>query len=105
MAAGRGVSCVLYEGDNGYCSVVAEVEVNQDTGRVSVKRLVIANDCGPISNPDGLKNQLEGGALQRYEPGAFGRGDVGRPEGDVHRLAHLPAAVPGRRCSDDRNRA
>jgi nicotinate dehydrogenase subunit B len=29
-----------------------------------VKRLVIANDCGPISNPDGLKNQLEGGALQ-----------------------------------------
>jgi nicotinate dehydrogenase subunit B len=64
VAAGRGVSCVLYEGDNGYCSVVAEVEVNQDTGRVSVKRLVIANDCGPISNPDGLKNQLEGGALQ-----------------------------------------
>ncbi len=64
VATGRGVSCVLYEGDNGYCSVVAEVEVNQDTGRVSVKRLVIANDCGPISNPDGLKNQLEGGALQ-----------------------------------------
>jgi CO/xanthine dehydrogenase Mo-binding subunit len=64
VAAGRGVSCVLYEGDNGYCSVVAEVEVNQDTGRVNVKRLVIANDCGPISNPDGLKNQLEGGALQ-----------------------------------------
>jgi nicotinate dehydrogenase subunit B len=64
LAAGRGVSCVFYEGDNGYCSVVAEVEVNQDTGRVSVKRLVIANDCGPISNPDGLKNQLEGGALQ-----------------------------------------
>jgi CO/xanthine dehydrogenase Mo-binding subunit len=64
VATGRGVSCVLYEGDNGYCSVVAEVDVNQDTGRVSVKRLVIANDCGPISNPDGLKNQLEGGALQ-----------------------------------------
>jgi nicotinate dehydrogenase subunit B len=63
VAAGRGVSCVLYEGDNGYCATVAEVEVNQDTGAVAVKRLVIANDCGPISNPDGLKNQLEGGAL------------------------------------------
>ena len=25
--------------------------------------LVIANDAGPISNPDGLRNQLEGGAL------------------------------------------
>src|SRR5262249_9942219 len=62
--SGRGMSCVLYEGDNGYCAMVAEVEVDQTTGRVLVKRLVIANDCGPISNPDGLRNQLEGGALQ-----------------------------------------
>src|SRR2546429_8613845 len=43
--------------------MVAEVEVNQDTGKVAVKRLVIANDAGPISNPDGLRNQLEGGSL------------------------------------------
>ena len=63
IAAGRGVSCVLYEGDNGYCAMVAEVEVNQDTGEITVMRLVIASDCGPISNPDGLRNQLEGGAL------------------------------------------
>jgi CO/xanthine dehydrogenase Mo-binding subunit len=62
--SGRGVSCVLYEGDNGYCAMVAEVDVNQDTGAVIVRRLVIAEDCGPISNPDGLRNQLEGGALQ-----------------------------------------
>ena len=58
------MSCVLYEGDNGYCAMVAEVDVNQDTGAVIVRRLVIANDSGPISNPDGLRNQLEGGALQ-----------------------------------------
>ena len=64
VVQGRGVSCVLYEGDNGYCSVVAEVEVNQTTGTIVVKRLTIANDCGPISNPNGLANQLEGGALQ-----------------------------------------
>jgi nicotinate dehydrogenase subunit B len=63
VVSGRGISCVLYEGDNGYCAIVAEVDVNQDTGRITVKRLVIANDAGPISNPDGLKNQLEGGAL------------------------------------------
>jgi nicotinate dehydrogenase subunit B len=63
VVSGRGISCVLYEGDNGYCAAVAEVDVNQDTGAISVKRLVIANDVGPISNPDGLKNQLEGGAL------------------------------------------
>jgi CO/xanthine dehydrogenase Mo-binding subunit len=63
IATGRGIACVLYEGDNGYCAMVAEVEVNQDTGAILVKRFVIANDSGPISNPDGLKNQLEGGAL------------------------------------------
>ncbi len=63
VVSGRGISCVLYEGDNGYCAAVAEVDVNQDTGRITVKRLVIANDVGPISNPDGLRNQLEGGAL------------------------------------------
>jgi CO/xanthine dehydrogenase Mo-binding subunit len=64
VARGRGMSCVLYEGDNGYCAMVAEVDVNQDSGLVTVRRLVIANDSGPISNPDGLRNQLEGGAIQ-----------------------------------------
>jgi len=64
VASGRGISCVLYEGDNGYCAMVAELDVNQDSGVVTVRRLVIAEDCGPISNPDGLRNQLEGGALQ-----------------------------------------
>lgn len=64
VARGRGISCVLYEGDNGYCAMVAEADVNQDTGAVVVTRIVIANDSGPISNPDGLRNQLEGGAVQ-----------------------------------------
>jgi nicotinate dehydrogenase subunit B len=64
VVSGRGISCVLYEGDNGYCAVVAEVEVNQSTGTIVVKRLTIANDSGPISNPNGLTSQLEGGALQ-----------------------------------------
>ena len=64
IATGRGMACVLYEGDNGYSALVLEVEVNQDTGKVAVKQIVAATDCGPISNPDGLRNQIEGGALQ-----------------------------------------
>jgi CO/xanthine dehydrogenase Mo-binding subunit len=64
VASGRGMACVAYEGDNGYVAMVAELEVNQDTGQVNVKRMVVAQDCGPISNPDGMKNQIEGGALQ-----------------------------------------
>jgi nicotinate dehydrogenase subunit B len=61
---GRGIACVDYEGGNGYAALVAEVEVNLETGAVHPTRFVVALDCGPISNPDGLKNQIEGGLLQ-----------------------------------------
>jgi CO/xanthine dehydrogenase Mo-binding subunit len=64
IASGRGIACVLYEGDNGYCALAAQVEVDQETGAVVVKRLVAGVDVGPISNPDGLRNQIEGGTLQ-----------------------------------------
>ncbi|PYR25518.1 MAG: hypothetical protein DMF92_20420 [Acidobacteria bacterium] len=64
ILSGRGIACVGYEGENGYSGMVAEVDVNQSTGAIVVKRLVVAQDCGPISSPDGLKNQTEGGALQ-----------------------------------------
>jgi CO/xanthine dehydrogenase Mo-binding subunit len=63
VVSGRGVACVLYEGDNGYCAVVAEVDVNQDSGLVVVRRCVVGMDCGPISNPNGLTNQVEGGLI------------------------------------------
>jgi CO/xanthine dehydrogenase Mo-binding subunit len=64
VATGRGIACVAYEGDNGYAAMVAEVAVNRATGAVTVTRLVVAHDCGPISNPDGVRHQIEGGALQ-----------------------------------------
>jgi nicotinate dehydrogenase subunit B len=64
IATGRGMACVVYEGDNGYVAMVAEVEVDRASGKVAAKRLVVAQDCGPVSNPDGMRNQLEGGALQ-----------------------------------------
>jgi nicotinate dehydrogenase subunit B len=64
IASGRGIACVAYEGDNGYAALVAEVEVDQASGRVQPKRFVAALDCGPVSNPDGLRNQVEGGILQ-----------------------------------------
>ncbi len=63
-ATGRGIACVAYEGDNGYAALVAEVEVDQASGRIQPKKFVLANDSGPISNPDGLRNQIEGGVLQ-----------------------------------------
>ena len=64
VVTGRGVAVVAYEGDNGYTGIVVEADVNQDTGKILVRGMWVAIDAGPISNPDGLRNQAEGGALQ-----------------------------------------
>lgn len=61
---GRGVACVAYEGDNGYAAMVADLLVNLRTGVLKPLKFTVAIDCGPISNPDGLRNQVEGGILQ-----------------------------------------
>ncbi|HEY2390383.1 MAG TPA: molybdopterin cofactor-binding domain-containing protein [Candidatus Angelobacter sp.] len=61
---GRGIACVAYEGNNGYAATVAEVSVDLESGLVTPKSFTVAIDCGPISNPDGLRNQTEGGILQ-----------------------------------------
>jgi CO/xanthine dehydrogenase Mo-binding subunit len=55
---------------------IAEVEVNRDTGRVWVKRLVCAHDCGLVVNPEALRRTVEGAmmhALSRalHEEAAF----------------------------------
>jgi nicotinate dehydrogenase subunit B len=63
-ATGRGIACVAYEGNNGYCGLVAEVQVDLKSGSVTVTSFNAAIDAGPISNPDGLRNQTEGGILQ-----------------------------------------
>jgi nicotinate dehydrogenase subunit B len=52
-------------------ATVAEVDVNQDTGVIRVRRIVVAQDSGPISNPDGMRNQIEGGALHALSRALF----------------------------------
>jgi nicotinate dehydrogenase subunit B len=64
IASGRGVACVAYEGANGYAALIAYVDVDLESGVVQPKHFVVALDCGPISNPDGLRNQTDGGILQ-----------------------------------------
>jgi nicotinate dehydrogenase subunit B len=44
-------------------AVIAEVEVNRQTGGVWVKRLVCAHDCGLVINPGGLRRTVECGML------------------------------------------
>jgi CO/xanthine dehydrogenase Mo-binding subunit len=54
-----------------YVGQVVEVEVNKKTGKVRVKKIWIAHDCGLIINPDGVRNQVEGGMLQALSMALF----------------------------------
>jgi nicotinate dehydrogenase subunit B len=42
---------------------MAEVEVNRKTGRIWVKRIVCAHDCGLVINPEALVHTIENGLL------------------------------------------
>jgi CO/xanthine dehydrogenase Mo-binding subunit len=61
---GRGFSCVLYEGLDGYCAVVAEVSVDTATGIITVTKATVGIDTGAVVNPNGLRNQMEGQVIQ-----------------------------------------
>ena len=58
---GLGLAFARYKGTSGYCAAVAEVAA--DT-RISLRRLWLAVDVGRVINPDGVINQVEGGAIQ-----------------------------------------
>ena len=64
IANGRGMAYVRYNNATTYVAAVAEVDVNRKTGEVRVTRICVGHDCGQIINPDGLANQIEGGAIQ-----------------------------------------
>ena len=58
---GHGIAWARYKNFGAYCAVVAEVEGAAD---IRVRRVVVAVDVGEVVNPDGVANQMEGGAIQ-----------------------------------------
>jgi nicotinate dehydrogenase subunit B len=61
---GQGIGFARYKTLATYVAVVAEVEIDRNSGRIRVPRAFAAADAGQIINPDGLKNQIEGGMIQ-----------------------------------------
>jgi CO/xanthine dehydrogenase Mo-binding subunit len=57
---GRGIGFARYQ-SGAYCAAVADVAVDH---RVQVRTLTVAVDVGAEVNPDGVVNQIEGGAVQ-----------------------------------------
>lgn len=60
---GLGIGYARYSGSSTYCAVIAQVAVD-DAGAPRAHRIWAAADCGPIVNPDGVRNQIAGGAMQ-----------------------------------------
>jgi len=61
-AKGRGVAISGLAGT--VVAQIADVEVNRSTGKVTVRKVTVAHDCGIIVNPDGVRNQIEGNIIQ-----------------------------------------
>src|SRR5262249_6048265 len=61
VLTGRGVAYAFR--NQTVVAEIAAVEVNRRTGRVWVKRLVCAHDCGLVINPEALRRTIEGAML------------------------------------------
>ncbi len=73
---GRGFAFARYKNLGAYAAVAMEVGVDRESGRIDVVRVVAAVDSGDVVNPDGIRNQIEGGIVQSlswslYESVAF----------------------------------
>jgi CO/xanthine dehydrogenase Mo-binding subunit len=64
LLIGRGMAYTRYKGAENYIAMFMDVEVEPASGRIGVRRIVCAHDCGLIVNPDALSNQVEGAILQ-----------------------------------------
>ncbi len=64
QSRGRGFAFARYKNLGAFAAIAAEVEVDPNTGAVGIKRIVAAVDSGQVVNPDGIRNQIEGGIVQ-----------------------------------------
>ncbi len=64
VLTGRGMAYVHYKHDETMVAMGMEVAVERATGRIRVTRVVCAQDCGLMINPDCVQAQLEGNILQ-----------------------------------------
>ena len=63
VRVGRGIAYMRYKQAENYIAMAMEVAV-EPSGRILVRRVVCAHDCGLVVNPDALTNQIEGCIVQ-----------------------------------------
>jgi len=58
--SGRGVGMVCLDYLGTYVAAMARIRVDRKTGRIQVEHVVLAQDMGPVINPEGARLQIEG---------------------------------------------
>ncbi|WP_216360205.1 molybdopterin cofactor-binding domain-containing protein [Sphingobium yanoikuyae] len=61
---GSGMAFARYKNIGAYCALAMEIEVERETGTIFIHRVNAAVDAGQPANPDGIRNQVEGGIIQ-----------------------------------------
>jgi nicotinate dehydrogenase subunit B len=61
---GCGFAFARYKNLAAYCAVAMEVAVDRTSGGIKIARVMAAVDSGEAVNPDGIRNQIEGGIVQ-----------------------------------------
>ena len=88
-STGRGIGLARYKGSGAWCACVADVEC---IDRVRVNRLVVVADVGEVVSADGVRHQLEGGAIQSLSWALHERAPIGPSGVDAVGWADYPIA-------------
>jgi CO/xanthine dehydrogenase Mo-binding subunit len=91
---GRGMAYVRYKQMENYVAIAMEVAVDR-SGKINVRRITCAHDCGLVINPDGLRNQIEGCILQTlgrtlHEETTFDRSRVTSTDWKTYPILSFP---------------
>jgi CO/xanthine dehydrogenase Mo-binding subunit len=96
---GRGFAFARYKNSAAYAAIAMEVEIARETGHVQVRRAVAAVDSGQTVNPDGIRNQIEGGIIQSiswtlYETVTFDTARITSTDWSTYPILRF-SSVPG----------
>ena len=82
VVSGRGVAYARYFHSKfpgfgaAWAAWVVHVTVDRATGKIRIKKVTVAHDCGLIVNPNGVRHQIHGNVIQATSRVIEGSGDI-----------------------------
>ncbi|MCX8021585.1 MAG: xanthine dehydrogenase family protein molybdopterin-binding subunit [Syntrophorhabdaceae bacterium] len=101
MPKGKGRGIAQHTCFGTYIAMVADVTVDENTGKIKVDKITAAVDCGPVINPAPIEKQIQGGIIMALstifkEKVEFDKGGVKSLNFDSYkilRMSEIPEAI------------